>query len=212
MLLIELHYLPSAAYIGRLLSHPSVLIESCENYHKGTFRNRCHIMTANGLHRLSVPLESGKHQKKPIRDVRISYTDAWHKKHQQTIQSAYGNAPYFAHFSDGLFAILESKPVYLFDLNHAILEWLLRSLKLPIQLNYSAVFHRQVPPDSDLIDARDSILPSNMVDYITPSYNQVFEEKMDFVDGLSVLDMLMCCGNDSFARLQSMAKQHFRNT
>jgi hypothetical protein len=58
--LIELQYFPPVTYFSILLKHKNVWIEQLENYQKGSYRNRCHIATANGLLRLSVPLEKGK--------------------------------------------------------------------------------------------------------------------------------------------------------
>ena len=70
--IIELQYFPSISFFAILLQFDQILIEQHDNYQKRTYRNRCHIASANGLLRLSVPLEKGKNNQQTIRDVKIA--------------------------------------------------------------------------------------------------------------------------------------------
>ena len=87
MNLLSIHYLPNVQWFSKLVVGNAV-IEQHENYVKGSYRNRCHIVAANGVLPISIPLQKGKHQQTPIREVRISYIDLWQKMHWQSIQSA----------------------------------------------------------------------------------------------------------------------------
>ena len=99
-ILLEIQYLPSLQYVSKLLQCPKIYLEQHENYSKGSYRNRCHIAGAQGLQRLSIPLEGGKHQQQPIREVRISNDESWQSQHWTSIKSAYGKSPFFEHYAD----------------------------------------------------------------------------------------------------------------
>ena len=70
-ILLELPYLPPVSWMALAWQSKTLWLEACENYQKGSYRNRCHIAGPNGIQRLSVPLEKGKHQQTPIRQVRM---------------------------------------------------------------------------------------------------------------------------------------------
>ena len=113
--LIESHYLPSISYFKAIFPAKTIILESNEYYVKQSYRNRCEILTANGVDKLIVPLTS-KHGKVYIRDVRIDYSQKWLNGHWRAIQSAYGKAPFFEFYADALYNILFSKKV-LYRLN-----------------------------------------------------------------------------------------------
>ena len=191
--LIECHYLPSIPYFAAIHSAKKIILESNEHFVKQTFRNRCEIMTANGVERLSVPLTS-KHGKVCIKDIRIDYAQKWLHGHWRTIQSAYGKAPFFEFYSDALYAILFSKKEFLFDLNLELLTICLKWLKLSPEITESMAYVNEAP--EGILDLRNVIhaknrdlLPSQLIS--TP-YTQVFGNM--FVKNLSLIDLLFCEG------------------
>jgi hypothetical protein len=103
--LIEAHYLPSIAYFTAILPAHEILLERCEYFEKQTYRNRCRIKTTNGVVQLTVPTTS-KHGKVVISDVRLDYTQKWLNNHWRPVQSAYGKAPIFEHYTNDLNNIL----------------------------------------------------------------------------------------------------------
>jgi len=108
-LLIELQYLAPVQYYAKLCSGHPMLIEQHEHYIKRSYRNRAHILGANGVMRLTIPLKKGKNEGQPIREVQIEYVQKWQQQHWQSIQSAYGKAPFFEHYSDELRPFFEKK-------------------------------------------------------------------------------------------------------
>lgn len=195
--LLELHYLPCIQYISKFCLHPNIWIEQHEHYQKGSYRNRTHIASANGLLRLSVPLIKGKHEQQNIRDVRIAYHEPWAAQHWHSIQTAYGNAPFFEYYSEYLKSVFEKKPAFLFDLNLELLKILLDLLSIDQQINLSPEFYKDVPRDWK--DYRGAISPKNEQTTSDPifkevKYVQVFEEKHGFIPNLSILDLLFCTG------------------
>jgi hypothetical protein len=94
-LLIDLQYFACVNYINNLFNATNVEIFVSEGYKKMSFRNRCIVAGSNGLVNLSVPLENGRHQKGLLKDVRISYRDAWQTQQWRTLTSCYSKSAFF---------------------------------------------------------------------------------------------------------------------
>ena len=200
----ESQYLPSIAWCAAVWPQERILLEANESYRKGSFRNRCHISGPNGMQRLSIPLLKGKHQQMPIREVQISYQEPWQRQHWRSICAAYGSAPYFEHYKDDLSAFYEQQVPYLFDWNLELLKFIL--IKKMGWKGEFACTEDFVIPDSPRQphDFRDSVRPAHVApDWFFPArYGQVFQERFGFMENLSVLDLLFCCGKQGVAQLQ----------
>jgi hypothetical protein len=197
--LIELQYFPTIRFFAVLLQHERIRIEQHEHYQKRTYRNRCHIAAANGLLRLSVPLEQGKNNQQPIREVRIANDYSWQQQHWQAIQSAYGNAPYFEYYKDELIPIFFQKYDFLFDLNLALLSAITELLLYPVALEFTESY--ETTP-THVTDYRNAFTPK-ATDLPPPVvYPQVFADRYDFLPDLSVLDLLFCKGPESLLLFQ----------
>ena len=203
--LIELQYFPSIPFFTKLIAYDCLMLEQHENYGKGSYRNRMHIASANGLLRLSVPLEKGKNQQGAIRDIKISYEEPWQNKHWTAIQSAYGNAPYFEYYAADLLPFFKKKEMFLFDYNVAILQHLCQLIGISSGLVFSEAYVKTPPPP--IVDCRNSLSPKANKQQIDPHfkivpYPQVFQEKTGFLPKLSILDLLFCQGPESILILQ----------
>lgn len=196
-ILLELHYLPSIQYFSKFLAHPTVFIEQHENYLKGSYRNRCYIVGANGLQRLSIPLKSGKNERQAIRDVQIAYTENWQTQHWTSIRSAYGRAPYFEYFADEIQPFFQKKPTFLYDFNWHLLMLLVDILQLDVDIQQTKQYEKQTT--AEIIDFRNGIFPKKHRQkedkrFLPMPYAQVFEERHGFLPNLSILDLLFCTG------------------
>lgn len=208
--LIELHYLPSIQFFSKLLAYRRIIIEQHENYQKGSYRNRCHIAGANGLQIMSIPLEKGKHQKLPIREVRIDYAQPWHLQHWRSIQSAYANAPFFPYYSEPIQALFEQKPDFLFAFNRQLFELICRQLGLSEKIIYSSDYLTETGTETD--DLREVISPKDPdaahdPDFHPATYPQVFTERHGFLANLSILDLLFCTGPQAVEILRNCNRQ-----
>ncbi len=227
ILLTELHYHPPAALFAELLRADGLLLEAHEHYRKQTFRNRCLIRTAQGVQPLTVPVIDGNRAEKvTAAAIEIDYRQNWVHRHWRTLQTAYGNSPYFEYYADYLHDIYVSKPALLFDLNLQFLRLLLRCfrLNLPLALTIDYRPHYPTPTDAEqpfapplgqsitplLLDRRDWLTPKSALRAPEPDtpaarsqvrpYPQVFGP--GFEPGLSVLDLLFSQGPAAGGYLQ----------
>lgn len=210
-ILLELHYLPCLEYFAKLARFSQVLIEQCENYQKGSYRNRCHIAGANGLMRLSIPLQKGKNEQQNIRAVKIAYDENWQMQHWRSISSAYNNSPFFEHYAFFLEPFFQKKYTYLFDFNLALLEKLNQILGWNITINLTDNFQTILPKNT--LDNRNHISPKihkavKDPQIETVKYAQVFEEKAGFIPNLSILDLIFCTGPQAGFILDQMTTEN----
>ncbi len=195
---------------GSLELSPSVVyIEACENYQKQSYRNRCRFYAADGVQALSFPVvhEGGTH-KIPISEIKVDYSTPWLQQHQRAIVSAYRTSAYFEYYQDELFAIMDSRPERLIDLNMALLRFFIEKTGLAVDLRMTPEFSAEGVVDGVLCeDLREVIHPkrpnSILKDMgLEKPYFQVFSRKYGFKSDLSVMDLLFNEGPDSILYLK----------
>lgn len=192
-IVLELHYLPTLEYFTALLRYGVVHLEGGETFQKQTGRNRCQILTAQGVDTLIVPVLEGRSHV-PIREARIDYRQPWLNRHWRAIRTAYGKAPFFEHYADAYEAVFQKKPAFLFDLNLELLTICLRQLNWTLSIT---VTERDEELDSHVFrDARGLIHPKREFTerrfYRPVPYYQTFGEQ--FFPNLSILDLLFNLG------------------
>ena len=201
-MVIELQYFPNAAYFSLFLEPEDLQLEQHEYFVKQTYRNRCKILTANGIDILSVPVLEGN-SKTLIRDIRIDYSQKWVNRHWRAIQSAYGKAPFFEFYADEFRTILERKPKFLFELNLLVLTVCLKYIQNDEDLSYTLSYEKKL--NNPLDDFRSVIHPKKSyeshIHYTPIAYSQVFGSK--FVKDLSILDILFCEGPGAYQIIKS---------
>lgn len=189
-----------------MLNYDLFVLESNENYRKGSFRNRCFIASANGVIGLSIPLKKGKHQQSNIKKVEIDYSKDWQSIHWKTLKTAYNNSAYFYFYEPYLKKIFENRTTYLFDLCLNVQELILKLLDIQPNISFTNEFDLVV--EENTLDGRNQNLPKNYKNVILPenhpNYQQVFEDKFGFQPNLSILDLLFCCGPESQEILRSI--------
>ena len=195
---IETHYLPSLEYMSLLLQHTSLLFEVEENFPKQTYRNRCLILGANGVERLTVPIIHTSGQKTKTKDTKIDYSQNWVKQHQGAFKAAYGNSPYYEYFEPYLDQIFAKKRFFLVDLNIDLLSFVYRILDVPLVYEKTQEFgDNNETSEYDQISAKKDWTTRSI--YQNRSYRQCFGT--EFVPNLSILDLLMNHGKESLTFL-----------
>ena len=187
------------------LSPSIIYIEACENYQKQSYRNRCHFYAADGIQSLSFPiLHEGNTHKRPISEVRIDYSKPWVMQHKRAIVSAYRTSAYFEYYQDELFAILDSKPEKLIDLNTRLLEFFLEKTGIKAEVHMTESYGQD-----GCEDLREAIHPKRHDTILQKlklekPYFQVFAEKHGFIPNLSIMDLLFNEGPDSIIFLKNL--------
>jgi hypothetical protein len=191
--LVELQYLPPVSYFSALTAVDQIVVEKYEHYQKQTYRNRCYINTAQGVRPLIVPL-TAKHGKTLVSDLKIDHSQKWLSNHWRTIQSGYGNAPFYEYYHEELRAVLFRKQVYLYDLNYELLTLCLKWLKWKVPVRATEMY--ETSPAECFFDLRGAISPKKpelVRSFYQPAvYHQVFGNM--FVDNLSIIDLIFCEG------------------
>ena len=193
-----------------------VYMEACENFQKQSYRNRCRFYGADGVQQLSFPIvhEGGTH-KQPISEIKIDWSKDWLHQHKKAIISAYQTSAYFEYYQDELFAIFDSRPERLFDLNMALIRFFIEKTGLAVDLRLTEDFSRDGiirEKDGSVVvcdDLREVIHPKRKdtiledMDLKKP-YFQVFSRKHGFQPDLSIMDLLFNEGPESILYLKKI--------
>jgi len=208
--LLTSQFCPPVQYFVKFLQYDKIWIEHKENYQKGSYRNRCHIASANGLLRLSIPLVKGKNHQTPIWEVRIDYTTNWPAKQWEAIAYAYGSAPYFEEYAAFLEPYLggEKRYEFLYEYNAALLKLILKLLNLRKEISYTEDY--LFSPLEGMVDLRQIISPKVDIGhdphFSAAPYLQVFSHKYSFLPNLSILDLLFCTGPQALLILKESSR------
>ena len=230
-MLLSTAYFPPIEYFALLAKYSVVYMEACENYQKQSYRNRCRILTSNGVEALNVPVvhENGTFSL-PVKEIRVDYSTPWVLRTERAIESAYSSSPFFIYYRDALFDILDSHPATLWELNRRIIDFFCAKIGIAPQiletteyLPSSAVGMTEVAgvtfaaaenasagatPAASLPDDLRNVIhpkrPNNIMRELglERPYWQVFREKFGFVGGLSVMDLLFNEGPESISWLR----------
>ncbi len=199
--LVSTAYLPPISYMALLVQKHSAIIEFEENFEKQSYRNRCVILGANGIQKLTVPvIHTGGKTK--IKDLKISYAEDWPTNHWRSLVSAYKGRPFFDILGQDLHEALTTRPTYLVDLNRRFLNIILDWLQTDIHVSQTEAF---IPPTNLANDFRYKIHPkSSSIITSAPPYFQHFNQHSPFVSDLSVIDLIFSEGRASWDYLNEL--------
>jgi hypothetical protein len=175
-------YFPSIFYFQLLSASKFACICGGETYIKQTFRNRCEILTGNGVQTLSIPVSKSAGSKSITNQIHPVYSENWQQDHWKSIESAYKNAPYFEFYDEEIKEIIFTKHDSLLELNQSIIRFFEKCWDLPqvfIEENLAANINQ-----AEFLGRT----------FIHPNYIQVFSNRFPFQSNLSVLDLLFCEG------------------
>lgn len=182
---LPITYFGNLEYYWYLAQNSSVSIHIDEFYQKQTFRNRCSIMGANGILKLSVPIERPFGRKTTTNDVLISNAENWRQVHWKTFESCYNRTPYFEFYADQIKTLLFAPNKKLVDLNISLINHLIDKIGLVTDLSIINTF-------DDITSPYQKITFDPKVDsyFNGCHYLQTFSERYGYVDNLSILDLL----------------------
>lgn len=181
----SLHAFGSVPYFLELAAAKDPWIEAHENYQKQTFRNRYKISGANGVEQLTIHVQGQKGVKIPYQKIQLAH-DFQPRLHKRAIQTAYGKSPFFEHYVDDIFDLLDEASTDLWTINWKSLEYFCEAFEIELP-NVTTAFCAE-----PALDHRTNKFSLNH-----PPYPQLFEDRNGFTPGLSAMDLLFHLGPEA---------------
>lgn len=202
-IVLPIFFMPPIAWFAVVLEQSStIVLEQMEHFPKQTYRNRMEILAANGKLTLSIPM---KHVGKSLmKDAEMSFAENWKAQHWKSIQSAYQASPYFEYYQDELKKIFDFPTHSLQEFNLHALSVIFKILK--IELNYQLNTEYQL--DTHGVDFRNYFSAKKKISWKWEKYYQVFSDKWDFVENLSILDLICNKGPESLTYIKKSLEQN----
>ena len=203
-------------------------------YLKKDWNSRNRIMTSSGPIWLSVPVLSGGHREKAIREIEIDNSTDWRRKHWKSIYLNYKKAPHFHRYAGFLEEAYKRDWTHLTPLNEHMLQWFLKELGIETRFHKASESGFEGRKSDLVLDMCRTLragvdgfgihgkeyaevekferagIQAYFQDYKHPVYPQAGG---GFVPYLSVIDLLFNCGPESLAILMSVnaAKAELRS-
>ncbi|HCE54259.1 MAG: WbqC family protein [Lutibacter sp.] len=198
ILLHPTYFSPILQYVA-IANADEIIFETEDNFQKQTYRNRCHIYTAQGKQLLNVPVQHTKEIKQKTKEVIIDYKDDWHKQQLKTLKTAYSSSPFYEFYIDDLLPVFEKKMHFLLDLNFLAHEIIMDALLLEIPTKKTTEYDKA----PSILDLRNLAEDKPKITYNLERYTQVFSENHGFIPNLSILDLLFMEGPNALNYLES---------
>jgi hypothetical protein len=182
MNLFPTSYFPSISYFQAIYSCNNPVVTGNETYLKQSYRNRCEILTGNGIQTLSVPVIKSEGSKTLTKDIRIVQSRSWKKDQWGAIKSAYQNAPYFEFFDLEIHDLLYSNHDFLIDLNVSIQNFFAETFGFTPLTYTNEILANEI--SINFLERQQNF----------KEYKQVFSDRYTFQSNLSILDLIFCEG------------------
>lgn len=126
--MIQSNYIPWRGYFDFIDDCDLFVFYDDVQYTHKDWRNRNRIKTAAGDAWLSVPVIHDR--RTLVQDAAIAYDGRWVDKHIGSLTQAYSQAPHFARYAPGFFALLRARPATISELNIAAIHWVMAQLDI----------------------------------------------------------------------------------
>lgn len=200
-ILLPVFYLPPISWFSEFLNPENeVVFEQFETFPKQTFRNRTNIYGANGKLSLIIPINHNGSRE--FKNTEMSYREDWQKLHWKSIKTAYQSSPYFEYYEDKLIKLFENKEKFLLDFNIKSIKIILDILKT--EKAYS--LNKEYIKNPEEVNFREKFSAKTPSEYEMDEYYQTFSDKMEFLNDLSIVDLICNKGPESMTYLKHIKK------
>jgi hypothetical protein len=221
LVVLQPGYLPWLGFFDQMIRSEIFVYYDDVQFDKHGWRNRNRIKAPSGqAHWLTVPVRHSGLGWPRVLDVEIDHRRAWARKHVGTIRQFYSEAPFLRRYLPELEEMLQRRWQRLVDLDLAVTEMICRWLSIERRTARSSELgiggerserllalcrhfgaDRYVSGNAALGYLDTSLFARNGIavewqDYVHPVYPQ---QHGAFLPHLSVVDLLMNCGDESAA-------------
>lgn len=221
------NYLPWLGYFYKILRSDVFIILDDAQYTKNSYINRTRIKTPSGPQWLTVPVLSKGRYGQAIHEVEIDSKTRWWIKQMKTIEFTYSRSPNFSRFWPSLHDIFSTSWGQLAALNIFLIKKIVALLGIPTRIVIASELRSESTKTDRLVELcrmvgadiylsgsgghkyqdedafRVAGIELRYSDFLHPRYPQLWGE---FVEGLSILDLLLSCGEQSREILESSFK------
>lgn len=214
-------YLPWLGLFDKLAQADVFVLLDDVQFKKNEWQNRNRIKGSSGAQWITVPVRHRFPQ--TIAEVEVRESEPWRRKHLRALESNYGKAPHFADEMPLFAAVLDQPWTLLAPLNIELIRRLTARLGIDTDIRMGSEIEVREHPTLRLVDlcrelGADTYLSGAGGDYLDrdlfdaagielrfqhyehPEYAQLHG---DFEPYMSVVDLLMNCGDDSFSIIRS---------
>jgi hypothetical protein len=195
-IILPTSYCAPIEYFALISQHSTneIYIEQKETYPKQTWRNRCTILTSQGLLNLSLPVKKPQGNRTITEKVEIINESMWYLKHWRAITSAYNASPYFLYYQDELEMFFNGNHINLLNFNTLLTKHFLNLLNINTKLHQT----KDYCVLNQTVDYRMVVSPKKVPIFQDfPVYTQVFAPAKAFEPNLSILDLLFNLGPEA---------------
>lgn len=179
-------YFPSISHYIAMVQADELVFEVDDNFQKQTNRNRMYIYSANGLQMLNIPVKHSKEKHQKYKDIIIEDAFDWQKNHFKSLEASYRTSPFFEYFEDDILPVFQKKHKFLMDLNFQIFDIVNECLGIDLPFSKTEEYFHTIENTNDY-----RYLANGKKDTTTiEPYTQVFDDKHNFINNLSILDLL----------------------
>ncbi len=229
--ILQSNYIPWKGYFDIIASVDEFVIFDDVQFTRRDWRNRNKIVLNGSLHWLTIPVLSKGRYLEPIDAITVA-DHSWARRHWETIAQAYGKSPHFSEIGPQLKPLFQQAADVerLTDINELFLRELTQILSLDTKFSRSASVPRLAKSATgrlvEICQARGAtkyvsgpaarsyieieqfeaagveLRYANYSGY--PAYGQGLEP---FEHGVSIIDVLMCCGEKTRLHLRSLCDE-----
>lgn len=192
---------PSLAWWAMILPASTLRLDEEEPFRKMTYRNRYYLCGPSGWMALTIPVQGGREQKTPMKDMLIDQGQPWARQHWRTLSAAYGRSPYFSHYAPQLQALFDTPARRLTDFHLHSIHWLAEQIGFPLPGPPDPT--QAAPKTEERIDLRPWRPGIEKKGEATAPYVQVFGDRNPFYPNLSLLDLLFQEGPNTLSWIRN---------
>ena len=215
--LLQPQFAPNLYDLASMLKADQVIWNDLERWSRKGRTHRAAIKGEHGLQWINIPIRT-EDKKKTIGQVRIDHTEDWIEPFWNALLHNYSNATWFDFFAEELEADIRNfhKFEKLIDLN----TWFFDQLKTYMEFDVICHLASQTPE----FDSNPDVFSNNLnidilyQEYDAKNYQWLSDHQVqalqkhpvyrqgddDFIEGLSILDLLFYYGKESFRIIDSL--------